>query len=141
MSAFFQDMRQRDLGDPLLMVSDGTAGIIKAIETVPRDRRVSAASRPLEELVRQGAARAVTGAQSPSHCRLPRLLPRHCTRTRRGCVADYETELPTAKGVRFFVWRQEAAVTDICAVDVLASRSIWRPVEIGEVAEMYSTDY
>ena len=32
-SAFFQDMRQRGLGDPLLVVSDGVAGIIKAIDT------------------------------------------------------------------------------------------------------------
>lgn len=32
-SAFFQDMRGRGLGDPLLVVCDGAAGIIKAIET------------------------------------------------------------------------------------------------------------
>ena len=32
-SAFFQDMRSRGLGDPLLVVSDGAPGIIKAIET------------------------------------------------------------------------------------------------------------
>ena len=32
-SAFFQDMRGRGLGDPLLVVSDGAPGIIKAIET------------------------------------------------------------------------------------------------------------
>ena len=39
-SAFFQDMRARGLGDPLLVVSDGAAGIIKAIETcVPRSAR------------------------------------------------------------------------------------------------------
>ena len=31
-SAFFQDMRQRGLGDPLLVVSDGAAGIIKFVE-------------------------------------------------------------------------------------------------------------
>ena len=31
-SAFFQDMRGRGLGDPLLIVSDGAPGIIKAIE-------------------------------------------------------------------------------------------------------------
>ncbi len=36
-SAFFQDMRSRGLGDPLLVVSDGAPGIIKAIETcLPR---------------------------------------------------------------------------------------------------------
>jgi transposase-like protein len=32
-SAFFQDMRARGFGDPLLVASDGASGIIKAIET------------------------------------------------------------------------------------------------------------
>jgi len=30
--AFFQDLRARGLGDPLLVVSDGAPGIIRAIE-------------------------------------------------------------------------------------------------------------
>ena len=39
-SAFFHDMRARGLGDPLLAVSDGAPGIIKAIETCfPRSER------------------------------------------------------------------------------------------------------
>jgi transposase-like protein len=39
-SAFFQDMRSRGLGDPPLVVSDGAPGIIKAIETYfPRSAR------------------------------------------------------------------------------------------------------
>ena len=39
-TAFFQDMRARGLGDPLLVVSDGAPGIIKAIETCfPRSER------------------------------------------------------------------------------------------------------
>lgn len=39
-SAFFQDMRARALNDPLLVVSDGAAGIVKAIETCfPRSAR------------------------------------------------------------------------------------------------------
>jgi transposase-like protein len=43
--AFFQEMRARGLGDPLLVVSDGAPGIIKAIETciahlrIPVDHR------------------------------------------------------------------------------------------------------
>ena len=38
--AFFQDMRNRNLGEPLLVVSDGAAGIIKAIEICfPRSER------------------------------------------------------------------------------------------------------
>jgi transposase-like protein len=32
MRVFFQDMRARDLGDPLLVVSDGSSGVIRAIE-------------------------------------------------------------------------------------------------------------
>ena len=32
-TVFFQDLRERGLGDPLLVDSDGAAGIIKAIET------------------------------------------------------------------------------------------------------------
>ena len=32
-SAFFQDMRRHGLSDPLVVVSDGAAAIIKAIET------------------------------------------------------------------------------------------------------------
>jgi transposase len=39
-SAFFQDMRNRGLGDPLLVVSDGAPGVIKAIEVCfPRSTR------------------------------------------------------------------------------------------------------
>ena len=39
-TAFFQDMRGRGLGDPLLVVSDGAPGVIKAIETCfPRSAR------------------------------------------------------------------------------------------------------
>ena len=45
-SAFFQDMRGRGLGDPLLVVCDGAAGMIKAIETCfPRSERLSGAWR------------------------------------------------------------------------------------------------
>ena len=39
-TAFFQDMRARGLGDPLLVVTDGAPGIIKAIEICfPRSAR------------------------------------------------------------------------------------------------------
>jgi transposase-like protein len=54
-SAFFQDMRGRGLGDPLLVVSDGAPGIIKAIETCfPR----SARQRCLAHRMRNLAAKA-----------------------------------------------------------------------------------
>src|SRR5512144_3006585 len=39
-TAFFQDMRARGLGDPLLVISDGAPGIVKALETCfPRSER------------------------------------------------------------------------------------------------------
>ena len=53
-SAFFQDMRGRGLGDPLLVVSDGAAGIVKAVETCfPR----SASQRCLAHRMRNLAAK------------------------------------------------------------------------------------
>ena len=53
-SAFFQDMRSRGLGDPLLVVSDGAPGIIKAIETCfPRSER----QRRLAQRMRNLAAK------------------------------------------------------------------------------------
>jgi putative transposase len=53
-TAFFQDMRGRGLGDPLLVVSDGAPGVIKAIETgFPR----SARRRCLAHRVRDLAAK------------------------------------------------------------------------------------
>ena len=42
--AFFQDLRIRGLGDPLLVVSDRASGIIRAIEECSPDRRASVAS-------------------------------------------------------------------------------------------------
>ena len=44
--AFFQDLRARGLGDPLLIVSDGAPGIIRAIEECfPRSARQRSAAR------------------------------------------------------------------------------------------------
>ncbi|TIL29615.1 transposase [Mesorhizobium sp.] len=44
-SAFFQDMRGRGLGDPLLVVCDRAAGIMKASRPAFRARSISAAWR------------------------------------------------------------------------------------------------
>ena len=50
-SAFFQDMRTRGLGDPLLVVSDGAPGIIKAVETCfPRSARQRCLAHRLRNL-------------------------------------------------------------------------------------------
>ena len=96
-SAFFQDMRARGLGDPLLVVSDGAPGIIKAIETCfPRSERQrclahrmrNLAAKVPEDLWPEVKARATAAYQAPS-----RAIARDLA---EGLVADFQTELPSA---------------------------------------------
>ena len=96
-SAFFQDMRGRGLGDPLLVVSDGAAGIIKAIETwFPRSARQrclahrmrNLAAKVPEDLRPEFKARVTAAYQAPS-----RAIARDLA---SGVVADYQAELPSA---------------------------------------------
>ena len=96
-SAFFQDMRTRGLGDPLLVVSDGAAGIIKAVETCfPRSARQrclahrmrNLAAKVPEDLWPEFKGRAIAAYQAPS-----RAIARDLA---AGVVADYEAELPSA---------------------------------------------
>ena len=96
-SAFFQDMRRRGLGDPLLVVSDGAAGIIKAIETCfPRSARQrclahrmrNLAAKVPEDLWPEFKGRATAAYQAPS-----RAIARDLA---AGLLADYEAELPSA---------------------------------------------
>ncbi len=96
-SAFFQDMRARGLGDPLLVTSDGAPGIIKAIETCfPRSARQrclahrmrNLAAKVPEELWPDFKARAQAAYQAPS-----RAIARELA---EGLVEDYEAELPSA---------------------------------------------
>jgi len=96
-SAFFQDMRARGLGDPLLNVSDGAGGIIKAIETCfPRSERQrclahrmrNLAAKVPEDLWPEFKARATACYQAPS-----RAIARELA---EGVVADFEAELPSA---------------------------------------------
>ena len=96
-SAFFQDMRRRGLGDPLLVVSDGAAGIVKAIETCfPRlarqrclaHRMRNLAAKVPQDLWPEFKARATAAYQAPS-----RAIARDLA---AGLVADYEAELPSA---------------------------------------------
>ena len=77
--AFFQDLRARGLGDPLLVVSDGAPGIIRAIEECFPDRRASAAwrtgcaiSRPRSQPIRgwsskRASAPAIRRRRGRSH--------------------------------------------------------------------------
>ena len=96
-SAFFQDMRARGLGDPLLVISDGAPGIIKAIETCfPRSERQrclahrmrNLAAKVPEDVWPEFKVRATACYQAPS-----RAIARDLA---EGVVDDFETELPSA---------------------------------------------
>jgi len=96
-SAFFQDMRGRGLGDPLLVASDGAPGIIKAVESCfPRSARQrclahrmrNLAAKVPEDLWPDFKARAQAAYQAPS-----RAIARDLA---AGLVVDYERDLPSA---------------------------------------------
>jgi putative transposase len=96
-SAFFQDMRARGLGDPLLVVSDGAPGIIKAIETCfPRSERQRCLAHRMRNLAAkvpddvwpEFKARVTASYQAPS-----RAIARDLA---AGVVVDYATEYPSA---------------------------------------------
>lgn len=96
-SAFFQDMRARGLGDPLLVVSDGAPGIIKAIETCfPRSERQrclahrmrNLAAKVPEDVWPEFKARVSASYQAPS-----RAIARDLA---AGVVVDYAADYPSA---------------------------------------------
>jgi len=96
-SAFFQDMRGRGLGDPLRVTSDGAAGIIKAIEICfPRSARQrclahrmrNLAAKVPDDLWPDFKVRATAAYQAPS-----RAIARDLA---GGLIGDYESELPSA---------------------------------------------
>ena len=96
-SAFFQDMRARGLGDPLVVVNDGAPGIIKAIETrFPRSERQRClahrmrklAAKAPENLWPEFRERAAAAYQAPSHAIARELA--------EGLARDYESRLPSA---------------------------------------------
>ncbi len=96
-SSFFQDMRARGLGEPLLVVSDGAPGIIKAIETCfPRSARQrclahrmrNLAAKVPDDIWPEVKARIQAAYQAPS-----RAIARDLA---AGVAADYEKELPSA---------------------------------------------
>ena len=96
-SAFFQDMRARGLGDPLLVVSDGAAGLVKAIEVCfPRSARQrclahrmrNLAAKVPDDLWPEFKARAAAAYQAPS-----RKIARELA---DGVVADYGSDLANA---------------------------------------------
>jgi putative transposase len=111
-SAFFQDMRARGLGDPLLVVSDGAPGIVKALESCfPRSERQRCLAHRMRNLAAkvpedrwpEFKARATACYQAPS-----RAIARDLA---AGVVADFETELATA--VRCFTDDFEACIAHL----------------------------
>jgi putative transposase len=97
MRAFFQDMRARGLGDPLLVVSDGAPGIVRAIEECfPRSARQRCLAHRMRNLAvkvptdlwPEFKARVSACYQAPS-----RPIARELA---AGIRADYAATLPSA---------------------------------------------
>jgi len=66
--AFFQNLRARGLGDPLLVVGDGAPGIIRAIEECfPRSARQRCLAHRDAQPRRQSPNRPVAGIQGAGH--------------------------------------------------------------------------
>jgi putative transposase len=95
--AFFQDLRARGLGDPLIVVSDGAPGIIRAIEECfPRSARQRCLAHRMRNLAvkvpadlwPEFKARVTACYQAPS-----RAIARDLA---AGIRADYATSLPSA---------------------------------------------
>ena len=102
-SAFFQDMRDRGLGDPLLVVSDGAGGIIKAIESCfPRSERQrclahrmrNLAAKLPEDVWPQFKARVTASYQAPSR---PAWWPITRPTTRAPWTASWTTSRPASR--------------------------------------------
>jgi putative transposase len=97
MRAFFQDMRARGLGDPLIVVSDGAPGVIRAIEECfPRSARQRCLAHRMRNLAvkvpsdlwPEFKARVTACYQAPS-----RAIARELA---AGIRADYAATLPSA---------------------------------------------
>src|SRR5690348_49866 len=110
--AFFQDMRARGLGDPILVASDGAPGIIRAIEECfPRSARQRCLAHRMRNLAvkvpadqwPEFKARVTACYQAPS-----RTIARDL---RAGIIADYADSLPTA--VRCFDDDFEACIAHL----------------------------
>lgn len=110
--AFFQDMRARGLGDPVLVISDGAPGVIRAIEECfPRSARQRCLAHRMRNLAAKVPsdlwpdfkARATAAYQAPS-----RAIARDLA---AGLIADFETQLPTA--TRCFIDDFEACIAHL----------------------------
>src|SRR5215831_7882667 len=111
-TAFFEDMKRRGLRDPLLVISDGAPGIIKAIEICfPRAARQrclahrmrNLAAKVPEDVWPEFKARVQAAYQAPS-----RAIARELT---AGVVADYGRE--QERGVACFMDDFEACIAHL----------------------------
>ena len=112
MTAFFEDMKLRGLGDPLLVISDGAPGIIKAIEVCfPRAARQrclahrmrNLAAKVPEDVWPDFKARVQAVYQAPS-----RAIARDLA---AGVVADYGRE--QERGIACFMDDFEACIAHL----------------------------
>src|SRR5690242_9296047 len=127
--AFFQDLRARGLGDPLLVVSDGAPGIIRAVEECfPRSARQRCLAHRLRNLAAKVPtdvwpdfkARVLACYQAPS-----RAIARELA---AGVRADYATLMPSA--VRCFEDDFEACIAHLRAP--VAHRRVTRTTNLLE---------
>jgi len=111
-TAFFEDMKLRGLGDPLLVISDGAPGIIKAIEVCfPRAARQrclahrmrNLASKVPEDVWPDFKARVQAAYQAPS-----RAIARELA---AGVVADYGRD--QERGIACFTDDFEACIAQL----------------------------
>ena len=95
--AFFQDLRRRGLGDPLLVVTDGAPGLIRAVEECfPRSYRQRCLAHRMrnlqakvpEHLWPEVRARAKASYEAPS--------PAMAAALRDDFIVTYERDLPSA---------------------------------------------
>jgi putative transposase len=111
-TAFFEDMKRRGLDDPLLVISDGAPGVIKAIEVCfPRAARQrclahrmrNLATKVPEDVWPEFKARVQSAYQAPS-----RAIARELA---AGIVADYARE--QERGVACFMDDFEACIAHL----------------------------
>ena len=107
-TAFFQDMRARGLGDPLLVVPDGAPGIVKALETCfPRSERQRCLAHRMRNLAAkvpenrwpEFKARATACYQAPSRAIARDLAPASSPTSRPSWPLPFAASRTTSRPV------------------------------------------
>lgn len=95
--AFFHDMRRRGLGDPLLVVSDGAPGLIRAIEECfPRSARQRCLVHKMRNLQAKVPETLWPEFKARAHACYQAASPALARVLRDDVVATYEHDLPAA---------------------------------------------